>query len=724
MTTLDKDQFSSAPRDFSALKINHAAICSSCFVHGTKICDQSRLVSMSFVTSSLDLEEVESSLDVITKLCSETQQVTDFWSTKLPVIRAIQRDDQDSLVDLLKWYFLLESKDDSGNTAVQWAIKKNKPVYLKMLLEKSADPNTVNHEGVHALHSAVDIGNEELLDLLLLHSADVNVTDANGQTAAHYAVYYGNLAMLNNLINNGIDINVADTKERTALFLAVWKGQSDMVQLLLENNADMTRVTELSFHQREMGEAEKVTPVMYAAAVGFTEGLQLLINFGADPHFRDNANKRSALFYAALYNQKACVDVILKEEKEMQDALTDACKKQDLDYVKLLAEFKPKVSHAALNEACQEGKQEIIEILLDAGGDINPFLDEDARTPLMAAAAGGKLDTIKFLLDQGAVVNQCNGNKQTALHIAVLEWKSDCVELLLEKGADPKIASCAGTPLMCAVKKGTKAVKLLLEHGCDVNFNNGIDCAVTLAAGESSSEKLQLLMDHGASLDVSDVRCWSPVMIAASQNREYNVKLLLENGANVNHSDNIGTTALHIAAQKSLKHILQALLSHQPDLNAVIQRTKRCMPLTPLTCAIRRGWNEGVMSLLEHGASADIPKSAGLKGAMVRCFRPRLVRLLLAAGAEPDCLPDAVCHSDDSVSLRRVRYLQPTHSTEIRDIMSDTSLFHLCRMRIRRHLARVEPCNVFFSVHLLPLPNIIISSLLFDVELQKGKIST
>src|SRR5919202_4389413 len=97
-----------------------------------------------------------------------------------------------------------------------------------------------------------------------------------------------------------------------------------------------------------------------------------------------------------------------------------------------------------------------------------------AVAPLMEGARAGSLDTINVLLDAGADVNLPGPTGDdwdaTPLQHAILARQSGAVRLLLERGADPnRVAGPnAPTPLLLAAG-GTDPtfVKLLLAHGAD-----------------------------------------------------------------------------------------------------------------------------------------------------------------------------------------------------------------------------------------------------------------
>ena len=105
------------------------------------------------------------------------------------------------------------------------------------------------------------------------------------------------------------------------------------------------------------------------------------------------------------------------------------------------------------------------------------------------------------------------------------------MQMLLAKGADPKLpTNDHATPLMVAAgvgrngrddrtkeeeKQSLAAVKLLLDLGVDANAKN--DDGYTAAMGAAftgADETLQVLVEHGAKLNVKDKYGQTPLSIA------------------------------------------------------------------------------------------------------------------------------------------------------------------------------------------------------------------
>jgi len=76
------------------------------------------------------------------------------------------------------------------------------------------------------------------------------------------------------------------------------------------------------------------------------------------------------------------------------------------------AEFKTSLN-LMINQAARKGYMKVLETLIakvkEAGIDVKTFLNSPYQTALHCAASGGKLEVIKFLLDQGVDINGRSG---------------------------------------------------------------------------------------------------------------------------------------------------------------------------------------------------------------------------------------------------------------------------------------------------------------------------
>lgn len=99
-------------------------------------------------------------------------------------------------------------------------------------------------------------------------------------------------------------------------------------------------------------------------------------------------------------------------------------------------EVRDTIDQTPLIVAADGGCKDIVEMLLEAGANIEHRNDQ-GETALIAAAQNGHKEIVQMLLDAGANVNQENADGETALDLTIkLRHKKDLVDLLLEHGAE------------------------------------------------------------------------------------------------------------------------------------------------------------------------------------------------------------------------------------------------------------------------------------------------
>ena len=247
--------------------------------------------------------------------------------------------------------------------------------------------------------------------------------------------------------------------------------------------------------------------------------------------------------------------------------------------------------------------------LISYGADVNMKDDNDSRTPLELASKMGYLKLVKELIKQGADVNfREEEGDIDALYYAVESEKNyhlEVVKELLNAGADTGIIY--GTKeenkdniLNVAIigRCNLEKVKLLTEHGADINYSNfeygpviavaiskgsidivkylvsqGVDPAMTYtngysysgksysllnaAVGNKTTEIAEYLIEQGADINtqtdsVSDL----PLIFVAlrAENIEL-LKLLIEKGADTSVVDKDGKTIFDLAKEQGYDEI-------------------------------------------------------------------------------------------------------------------------------------------------------------------------
>jgi ankyrin repeat protein/predicted Ser/Thr protein kinase len=271
-----------------------------------------------------------------------------------------------------------------------------------------------------------------------------------------------------------------------------------------------------------------------------------------------------------------------------------------------------KRGRTALDHAVSEGKIESVRLLLDHKANPNAKAS-DGSTPLLTAVTYGKVDILKLLLEHGANIEAADAQGNTALLIAAegtayLPNNAPLVELLLAKGAAIEAQDSRGrTPLYrAATEAKNDAVTLLLDKkaAIDHRANDGSTALLeTVQFGKLST--LQLLIAHGADVNVADSASNTPLMLAAEgsaymPNNVPAVTALLAAGAKVDPADSRGRTPFYRAAAEGKVEAMQLLLDKKADLNA-----RATDGSTPLFVAVQSAKLDAVRWLADKGANVN-----------------------------------------------------------------------------------------------------------------------
>ncbi|XP_037680962.1 protein phosphatase 1 regulatory subunit 12B isoform X1 [Choloepus didactylus] len=175
---------------------------------------------------------------------------------------------------------------------------------VKKLLARGADINTVNVDGLTALHQACIDENLDMVKFLVENRANVNQQDNEGWTPLHAAASCGYLNIAEYFLNHGASVGIVNNEGEVPSDLAEEPAMKD---LLLEQVKKQGVDLEQSRKEEEQqmlqdarqwlnsGKIEDVrqprsgaTALHVAAAKGYSEVLRLLIQAGYDLNVQDH----------------------------------------------------------------------------------------------------------------------------------------------------------------------------------------------------------------------------------------------------------------------------------------------------------------------------------------------------------------------------------------------------------------------------------------------------
>ncbi|CAH3195151.1 unnamed protein product, partial [Porites evermanni] len=492
---------------------------------------------------------------------------------------------------------------------------------------------TVEHPD--KLHLASWCGDEKEVRNMI-NKADVNQLDKSGRTALHNAILGGHVNIVEILLEAGADITLLDRSQEAPLHTAVRTGNENLVKAFLSRedcNPDIT------------GKASQ-TPLHIAAKMDKVSICKVLIDHGASPDCRDD-EEMTPLTRAV--EQGACIaaeflfeDAKTREKEMVKEVLTNV----DSDGSTLL--------HLAVDsESCA-----VVKLCLKNGSIIRQPKDHDRSTAFHLACAVGALEIVKLFASKDPKICRItliDAQGWTPLHLAALNNHPYVLKYLLEQGAlvDPR-DKLRRTPLFLASENGgTEAAKVLIDNGANVTAKDvDLRSCVRVAVGHTATMAVLLTKREAIPLITDkDITGFAPVHYAAKYGNLQNILLFMKRNkaATIVTSDALDT-ALHGAARYGWLEIVDALLSGR---NVRSINVKNNQGKTALHFACAEGHDQVVELLLKLGATvqSDHSDRTALHVAAMR-GSTQCVKYLLQY--QPQCINHLDKHQNTALHLAAI----------------------------------------------------------------------
>ncbi|XP_047968382.1 poly [ADP-ribose] polymerase tankyrase-1-like isoform X2 [Salvia hispanica] len=192
-----------------------------------------------------------------------------------------------------------------------------------------------------------------------------------------------------------------------------------------------------------------------------------------------------------------------------------------------------------LAEAAKRGHVKIVELLIKHGADIS-LPNIAGVSPLHHALLKDNMELVDMLLVGGALV-EVDSSHGTPLQIAISRGNVEAVRVLLFLSADPNFyLEVLDTPLVCAVKsrssRAFECLNMLLEVGADPNLYCGGSSPLTSAAKEGDTKFLKRLLEAGS--DPNSLDIFKPIEEAAIVHNRAAVEILFPVTERIAHYPN------------------------------------------------------------------------------------------------------------------------------------------------------------------------------------------
>lgn len=426
-----------------------------------------------------------------------------------------------------------------------------------------------------ALLQAVKSSDRDTALNLLNAGTNANIAEANGTTALHWAVQQDDFELTTQLLRADANANAKNRYAISAIYLAAQNGSVDMLELLLNAGANPNEV----FNEGE-------TVLMTAARTGDYDTVQLLLESGAKVEARENWHGQTALMWAVAQNHPQLIELFIEHGADI-NTLSNLEQWETQVTAEPRAKWLPPGAMSPLLFAAREGCNDCIQILLDAGADID-LVTPKGISSLLIAIINGHYDIAWTLIENDANVNLVDDTGQAALYAAVHfntmpesnrpsprvidnEHSSfDLIANLLKHGAEVNAQLSALIPFRLKLDRGTDSM-LLAGTTPFLRAAKGADVAT-----------MELLLEYGADANLNTTQNNSPLMTAANLGtRESDttgryksqaqiiqaIQICLDQGLDINTANATGRTAIFGAAMFGLDEVVQFLFDNGGKLD-------------------------------------------------------------------------------------------------------------------------------------------------------------
>ncbi|XP_035725103.1 ankyrin repeat domain-containing protein 27-like [Vespa mandarinia] len=393
----------------------------------------------------------------------------------------------------------ISSKNEHGSTALHIASFYGKVNIVDYLLNHGADTNVTDNDSFTPLHCALMKGHQNIVLLLLHANANPIIVDNYGNTALHIASDRGHEGCVKALLyfaehtNLLLNVNSSNIDGDTPLHRASKWGYLGIIEVLLEYGANCKVKNKWGQTSFDVAQSERVTillqhitsNVVIPCTVKVHNPLPILqlspktesklkSKCSPDIHITVQINKLFAAisegdihlanYYLGWSNQN-------KQMTVRSDLCHPLCYCERCAPIHEYSEKRNKIPTIIFNSynnngdtilhvASTVGSLEIIQLLLDAGADVNVTTKFEGRTPLHLACLANKIQAVKIILDCAACnINAKDLNGDTPLHLATRNIDTKIMELLIRSGANVNIRNLQNvTPRLELEKQMSKEV--------------------------------------------------------------------------------------------------------------------------------------------------------------------------------------------------------------------------------------------------------------------------
>ena len=348
----------------------------------------------------------------------------------LPLLKSLKDNGEDiNIQDEYGSNALIVACDGTGNIDT-----------IKWLIHQGLPPEYKNNDGLNASLCSAFHGHLSVLKFFKEINVNIKVISPQGDNALHEACFgEGDINTIKWLVEQGFSPEDKANNGCNAFHYAAEKGHLSVLKFFKEINVDIKDTTvqgKNALHEACFGEGDINT-------------IKWLVEQGFSPEDK-NINGRNAFHYAA---EKGHLSV-LKFFKEInvdikvttsqgQNALHRACfGKGDINTIKWLVEqgFSPEHKDNkglnAFHYAAEKGHLSVLKFFKEINVDIKVTTLQGENALHRACIVKGDINTIKWLLEQGFLIETPTSTGHTSFLLALLKGHTPLVKFFLHLKPD------------------------------------------------------------------------------------------------------------------------------------------------------------------------------------------------------------------------------------------------------------------------------------------------
>jgi len=349
------------------------------------------------------------------------------------------------------------------------------------------------------LEWASEHGNLEMVKFFIRNGADVTTCKSKplGLALKKFNLQNESKQIIKCLIDCGADVHWGNDE---ALIIVTNHGDLELVKYLISKGANLHARKSEAFRRALQNEYSEILGYFKSIGAKISDVRDLIVHklilVGNAPYVEhwikkgapiDTSQLQDYFQNALKNNHRDIIKLLLKHVPPDLDILSIAAEDGDLAMCQILIECGADIHHKDDNPlimAIQQAHSSVVKYLVKQGANIYVNNDE----PIERALSGKNIEIVDYLLSQGAdlyladnkyIIHAINTGNLIMTQYLISKGANTHIPYTFEEKDGPIHYASDGLLILAIFSNHLDIVKLLVNHGADVNLGNGVplECA-------------------------------------------------------------------------------------------------------------------------------------------------------------------------------------------------------------------------------------------------------